>query len=104
MGSASPRNPKWELDDIEFAKILSQTGDTAPGSDGVPYSAWRRAPKEVVHILYQAYKAWMQGAAVPDDFNFAYLALIPKGDHDDDPRLVAWAPSDTRPLSLSLEF
>ena len=43
----------------------------------------------------------MQGGAVPGDFNFAYLALIPKGSHEEDKRLTARAPGETRPLSLS---
>ena len=92
---------QWELGEDEFAKVLSKTGDTAPGPDGIPYAAWRGAPKEVTKLLFQAYTSWIQGAEVPDDFNFAFLVLIPKGDHTEDHQLVARAPGDTRPLSLS---
>jgi hypothetical protein len=91
----------WELDQAQFMKVIASTADTAPGPDGVPYAAWRNAPKEVLQILFDVYKLWIQGGEVPDDFNYSYLALIPKGSHDDDPRLLARAPGETRPLSLS---
>ena len=38
---------------------------------------------------------------MPSDFNFAFLALIPKGSQEEDSRLIARTPEDTRPLSLS---
>jgi len=46
----------WELCEEEFLKVVAATGDTAPGPDGVPYAAWRKAPREILLILFNAYK------------------------------------------------
>ena len=45
-------------------------------------------------LLYTCLRSWLDGAALPDDFNYSFLALIPKSDAD------AVSASDTRPLSL----
>ena len=92
---------QWELDEEQFGSVLSQTGDAAPGPDGISYAAWRNAPKEIINILFQAYKSWIRGNDVPEDSDLAYLALIPKGDHSNDHQVVARTPGETRPLSLS---
>lgn len=91
----------WKLTEEEFIKVIRSTGDTAPGPDGVPYAAWREAPKALLQTLYKAYVAWIQGGDVPDDFNFAYLTMIPKGEHEEDRKLIAREPGYMRPLSLS---
>ena len=91
----------WELEEDEFLKVINATGDTTPGPDGIPYAAWRGAPREVQRILFRCYLRWMEGDPVPSDFNFAFLALIPKGSQEEDSRLIARTPEDTRPLSLS---
>ena len=85
----------------EFLQIVRELPDSACGPDGVPYSAWRNASDEVVRVLYRLYCSLFTDGIVADDFNHAWLALLAKGDHDDDDHSVARTAEDTRPVSLA---
>ena len=85
----------------EFVLIVSELPDSACGPDGIPYAAWRHAPTDALWALYRLYCSLFTGADVAEDFNYSWLMLLAKGDHNDDGRIVARAPDDTRPVSLA---
>ena len=91
----------WKLPFEGFSSMLDACMDSAPGPDGIPYSAWARAPRPIRVALYAAFDAFLHGQSLPDDFNHAFLALLAKGEHPEDQVFVARAPEETRPLSLS---
>jgi exonuclease III len=88
-----PRVP-WKLTFVAFVNIVLACRKSAPGPDGVPYSAWASNVRAQV-ILYSAYIVWLSTGYVPIFFNVAYLWLLPKSDPPDG----VFNPCDTRPLS-----
>lgn len=68
---------------------------SAPGPDGLSYSAWKAGPPVCRQVLYDCYVDWLATGELPAGFNHAFLALLPKVDS---PSL---APHETRPLSLA---
>ena len=90
----------WCLTFEEFEATLRNTNDTSPGPDGLPYCAWRNAPAAAVRILYEGYRTWIRDGLLPNDFNFSFLAVLPKGSESDDSAGISRAPDATRPLSL----
>ena len=85
---------RWTLTEDEFRKMLSQCKDSAPGPDGIVYSCWRSGPPWVAASLYTCFCSWLDGAPLPYDFNFSFLALLPKVDKG------VVSAGETRPLSL----
>ena len=91
-----PAFPKinWNLSEEEFNETIAQTGNSAPGPDGIPYGCWRAAPAWARSVLFTCCSSWLAGAELPADFNWAYLALLPKVEKK---HISA---GETRPLSL----
>ena len=89
------------LDFEEFVTIVRGLPDSACGPDGIPYAAWRNASERVIYRLYLLYCSLFTGDEVADDFNFSWLVLLAKGEHDQDGELVARPAEDTRPVSLA---
>ena len=85
---------EWDLSESEFTKVLEGSGNSAPGPDGIPYGCWRAAPDWAKALLFTCCSSWLHGAALPADFNWAYLALLPKVERKH------IAAGETRPLSL----
>lgn len=76
--------------------MVSRTRDIAPGPDGIGYGAGRCGGGWVVDVLHSCFQSWgADGHPLPESFNWAMLALVPKKDEP------ALRPEDTRPLSLS---
>jgi hypothetical protein len=96
-----PRGIVWRIDRTLFGELVARPRDGAPGPDGLPYAAWRCAGPAFSDILYEAYEAFMDGGALPDDFNECLLVFIPKGDEPGDRGTVARSPDLVRPISLS---
>ena len=55
----------FQIDFPTFVKILETKTDSAPGPDGIPYSAWRYAPESVQKALFDAYSLWLQTGYLP---------------------------------------
>ena len=96
-----PQPATWILTFDEFCKYISKTHNSAPGPDGICYEVWKIAPDPVRRTLYDCYTAWITGNPLPDNFNIAWLWLLPKGDQPEDNSKVIREPADTRPLSGS---
>jgi hypothetical protein len=91
----------WEISFSTFSRILYSMPDSAPGPDGVPYSAWARADDHIAQHLFQYYCEVLEGKPLPDNFNHGNVVFIPKGDYEGDDIQIRRAPGDTRPISLS---
>jgi hypothetical protein len=84
-------NDPFDEDDI--AHCLKRH-DTAPGPDGICYSAWKAAGKEGVSVLLQLITDMWNGAPAPPSFRRSLMVFLPKSD------AVALTPDELRPLSL----
>lgn len=92
----------WHMTKVEFNKVVASAKHSAAGPDGIPYAAWQAAPDAIRDALYSAYGAWLLTGDFPDDFNQAYLWLLPKGSCERDKAgPVTREPCDIRPLSGS---
>lgn len=75
--------------------MVQRAHTTAPGPDGISYTAWRCAPDLARRALYGVYLRWMSTGSLPPAVNWAYLALLPKTGTE------ALQAGDTRPLSMA---
>jgi hypothetical protein len=83
------------IDDL--VKFLGKRSDSAPGPDGLRYSAWRAAGPVAVESLHSVFSAVLAGDAMPDDTRLSSIVMIPKAMDD---ALLAY-PGDLRPISLT---
>jgi endonuclease/exonuclease/phosphatase family metal-dependent hydrolase len=97
----APDDINWRLSREQFIEIAERCSDSAPGPDGIPYSAWVRADPRFIDCVHRAYDELLDGARLPDDFNDAHMVFLPKGEQDGDEHGIARLPESTRPLSLS---
>jgi hypothetical protein len=83
------------LDD--FKRLLAKKADSAPGPDGLRFSAWQAAGPVGLRCLHGVLLKLWQGEAAPASFRESLLCFIPKA-------LDAGGfclPEDTRPIALS---
>ena len=74
--------------------------DSAPGTDGIPYGAYRSAEGLGSQFLFNAYRSLMEGGTVPEHFAESRTVFIPKtSDIDDNGRIIR-SPDALRPLTL----
>jgi hypothetical protein len=81
----------FDEDDIVHSLRRS---DTAPGPDGVCYSAWKAAGPDGILVLLNLALGMWNGGEAPPSFRKSLMVFLPKSD------AVALAPEDLRPLSL----
>lgn len=86
----------------QFVTVVHNTRDTAPGPDGLPYSAWTNAGVSVLRVLYEAYLWLLSGSVYREwhaELNDSIMVFLDKLAKTEDkaPR----GPKDTRALSLS---
>ena len=88
------------LDDLrptraDIDQVLNQLPNSAPGPDGIPFSAFRRIKGILAPVLFDVIQGMISGTEVPyEEFNKAFLTLLAKTEaevHD---------PGGTRPLSI----
>ena len=97
----APEDINWRLSRDQFIEVAERCSDSAPGPDGIPYSAWVRSDPRFIDCVHRAYDEILDGACLPDDFNDAHMVFLPKGEQDGDQHGIARLPESTRPLSLS---
>jgi hypothetical protein len=81
------------FDEDDIAHCLKRH-DTAPGPDGICYSAWKAAGKDGLSVLLQLITDMWNGAPAPPSFRRSLMVFLPKTD------AVALTPDELRPLSL----
>ena len=87
----------------KFEKFLDSLTDSAVGPDGIPYSAWKNAPKVCKDALYSLIESLLFTSLEPGTaFNWAWLTLLGKGEDALDTEFsMTRKAKNTRPLSLS---
>jgi endonuclease/exonuclease/phosphatase family metal-dependent hydrolase len=96
-----PTDVEWNIDRGQFIDIALRARDSAPGPDGLPYSAWSNADPRTLNLIFDAYSELVAGRPLPEGFNRSLMVLIPKGELDGDHLAIARAPEATRPITLS---
>ena len=74
--------------------------DSAPGLDGLPFSAWANAGDYAIDTLLNIDSWLRRGLRMPAAFNSILQVFLPKGSHADDDEVVAREPDTCRPLGL----
>ena len=93
---------QWTMDLGQFASMLASKVDSAPGPDGIPFSALRAGGPLLCTLLYACYREWCLGHALPSCHNYSWLWLLAKGESNEDQEdKCCRMPGDTRPLSGS---
>ena len=99
-----PSDPWWTLTVDNVLEALHRCHETAPGPDGIPYGAFKKLGKYAASFLFDAAEDLQDPdmqAAVPPDFNYAFLCCLPKvASRTDATHGDVHAPSRTRPLSV----
>jgi hypothetical protein len=81
----------------EIAQLIAAKTDSAPGPDGLRFSALAAAGSSGVAALHSALQQVFRGGCFPDDSRHSLMVMVPKALDDDRCAL----PGDLRPLSLS---
>jgi endonuclease/exonuclease/phosphatase family metal-dependent hydrolase len=89
------------LDLAEFTDMISRTGNSAAGPDGISYAAWRLAPASCTEALHGSYLDLFAGNPPPPSFNSTNMVFIPKPSGDPLEKLCARPPAALRPISLA---
>jgi hypothetical protein len=97
----APADFDWHITDDDIDNAIFHFHDSAPGPDGLPYSAWARAHPSIIAVLRQAFHDFIRGGDLPPDFNKSNMVFIPKGELEADYVQVQRAPEATRPITLS---
>ena len=96
----APDDICWTFHKAEFDDLLALKKDSAPGTDGIPFVAYRCAGNLGSQFLFNAYRALVAGGAVPDHYAESRTVFIPKtSDIDDNGRIIR-SPDALRPLTL----
>ena len=74
----APDDIRWTTDRTEFDELLALKKDSATGSDGIPYGAYRCAGGLGSLFFFNAYKYLLEGGNVPEHFAESRTVFNPK--------------------------
>jgi hypothetical protein len=97
----APPDFDWEIREEDFAHVLNHLKDSAPGPDGIPYSAWANADSRIGAALRGAFYEFLSHPELPENFNHGNLVFLPKGSAEGDHLQLRRRPEETRPIMLS---
>ena len=86
----------WTFHKAEFDHILALKKDSAPGTDGIPYVAYRCAGNLGSQFLFNAYRALEEGGTGPEHFAESRTVFIPKTSDTDDLGRIIRSPDALR--------
>ena len=92
----APDDICWTFHKAEFDDLLALNKDLAPGTDGIPYGAGCLGSQ----FLFNAFRALVEGGAIPDHFAENRTVSIPKISVIDDSGRIIRSPDALRPLTL----
>ena len=95
-----PEGINWDMTREMLEGAIATREDTAPGPDGIPFSACKHRGPEIVDRLYRAFQALSRGERPNHEFNFAKMAFLLKSQPDPG-EVPCREPGDMRTLSLS---
>ncbi len=75
----------------ELERVLKETGDSAPGPDGIPYKVYRKLWAQTGPFLLNAWKYSLQVNILPYDQRLSAITLLPKEGKDLD-KIENWRP------------
>ena len=84
----------------DYVEFLHRARDSAPGADGLPYSAWKAAGHCGAKTLCLVGEAQLRGIAMPLEYYTVIKRFPPKGTDPDDAVTCSRSTDDTRPLAL----
>ena len=88
------------IDQAEFDDLLALKKDSSPGPDGIPYGAYRCTGGLGSQFLFNAYRACVEGVAIPDCCAESRTVFVTKiSDIDDNGRIIR-SPDALRRLTL----
>jgi hypothetical protein len=112
-GLPARSSPSWRLCREDVAETVKTSSNTMPGSDKIPYAAWRALGDVAVDTLFEAGRALAttEGAGLLleasdsldglHDFNTAILCCLPKKPSGTTPEVGEYYSADnTRPLAI----
>ena len=96
----------WKLRKKDVEKALKMAGDSRPGPDGIPFSAWRALGPLGITALWEAGEGMASGLnnedSIHNKFNESLLCCLPKQPtRTDEAGTQVYVPSGTRPLSIT---
>ena len=72
--------PNYVIDVERFREMMLHTADSAPGPDGIPYSAWCALELKGAQLLHDMYKQLMVASpSPPEDAMASLFAFLAKG-------------------------
>ena len=95
----APDNIRCEIDRNEFDELMA-TKESAPGTDGIPYSLYRCAGGVGSQFLLNAHKHVLEGGTIPAPFDKSSTVFIPKSYDVDNNSRILRLPEALRPLTL----
>ena len=100
----APDDIRWTIDQAEFDDLLALKKDSASGPDGIPHGACRCADGLGSKFLLNAYRAVLEGSAIPDCFAESRTVFIPKTSGIDDNGRIIRSPADIVQLRLQTSY
>ena len=95
---------RWKILEEHVAAAIKYSNNSAPGPDGIPYLAWRRASELALPVLLEAVEHLHDDRtkhSLPYLFNEAFLACLPKKPSGtDECHGTFYDAKSTRPLSI----
>ena len=93
--SSTPPPDYWT-----YQRAISRAPNSAPGPDGLPYSAWRATRDAGIETLRGIDKTLRIGNEPAAGFNNSRMGFLVKGEDDHDSVSVLRDPMCTRPLNM----
>ena len=73
----APNEVRWKSHQLDLEGLPPRLRDSAPGPDGVPYSAWVATADATSWYLWQAYCAIIEGVTPPVEFLASPMVFLP---------------------------
>ena len=87
--------PNCDLEQV--CDIIRASANSAPGPDGIPYSAYFAVLDLSADMLWNCFGDDLCGDPLPDEMRESLMIFSPKGDLEQGQNVL---PGDVRPLSL----
>ena len=98
----------WDLSLSDVERAIRRSGNSAPGPDGIPYSAWRACRSFAAPVLFAALIQMTSAHGLDvlqtdyEDFNQSILTFLPKKTEEvDEMGTPIYSPANTRPLNIT---
>ena len=108
QSSQSAQDSIWNLTQADVERALRRSGNSSPGPDGIPFSAWRACFSLAAPVMFAALTQLTSADGLDTlqedypEFNESILTFLPKkSDEVDLMGTPIYAPANTRPLNIT---